>query len=224
MIIITGASRGIGRYLFKRYSELGYDVMGTYNGTESDIKGYTKVDITDLDQVHRWIADSLPNLNEVTLINCAGITYNSFAHKANSESWNKVIDVNLKGTFNCINAVLPLMRNQQFGRIINFSSVVASKGTKGVSAYAASKSALWGLVKSVAQENAGLGITINNISMGYSELGMIDAVPEKFLEMIKQQIPAGRLCESSDIFLTVEYLRNCSYVNGASLDLNGGLF
>ncbi|MDB3980064.1 SDR family NAD(P)-dependent oxidoreductase [Candidatus Marinimicrobia bacterium] len=223
MVIITGASGGIGKFLFNKYRDLGLDVIGTYNSTHSTIEGLSKVDITDYNQVSNWIIENEPNIKEVTLINCAGISYNSFAHKSDPELWRSVIEVNLIGTFNCILALLPIMRNQKFGRIINFSSVVAKKATPGVSAYAASKSALWGMTKSISQENASLNVTINNINMGYSELGMIKAVPNKFLDLMIKQIPANKLCESNDIFKTVEYLRVCSNINGSSIDLNGGL-
>lgn len=223
MVIITGASGGIGKFLFNKYRDLGLDVIGTYNSAHSTIKGFSKVDITDYNQVSNWIIENEPNIKEITLINCAGISYNSFAHKSDPELWKSVIEVNLIGTFNCILALLPIMRNQKFGRIINFSSVVAKKGTPGVSAYAASKSALWGMTKSISQENASLNITINNINLGYSELGMIQKVPNKFLDLMIKQIPANKLCESNDIFKTVEYLRGCSNINGSSIDLNGGL-
>jgi NAD(P)-dependent dehydrogenase (short-subunit alcohol dehydrogenase family) len=115
------------------------------------------------------------------------------------------------------------MRAQTFGRIINFSSVVAIKPTPGVGAYAASKSALWGLSRTVAIENASKNITINNINLGYSELGMIETVPEDFRKKIIEQIPAGKLCSGSDILNTVDFLMKTSYINGASVDLSGGL-
>ncbi|WP_051263713.1 SDR family NAD(P)-dependent oxidoreductase [Tenacibaculum ovolyticum] len=224
MVIIIGASRGIGSFLFEKFQSLGIQVLGTYNSTFLNKEGYSKIDVTDFNQVSDWIKKNEDILEEVTLINCAGITYNSFAHKSDPELWKKVIDVNLIGSFNSIRAILPIMRLQKFGRIINFSSIVASKGTPGVSAYAASKSALWGLTKSLTQENAGLNITINNINMGYSELGMIDQVPKKFLAPLIKQIPAQKLCSPEDIFKTVQYLIDCSYTNGASIDVNGGLF
>src|SRR5678815_558156 len=121
----------------------------------------------------------------------------------------------IRDSFNCIRAVLPIMRSQKFGRIINFSSVVAAKGTPGISAYAASKAALWGMAKSLAQENATLNITINNINMGYSKLGMISQVPKEYLDPLIRQIPANKLCDPDDIFKTVMYLMECSYINGS---------
>jgi acetoacetyl-CoA reductase/3-oxoacyl-[acyl-carrier protein] reductase len=165
------------------------------------------------------------NLTDIVLINCAGISYNSFAHKSDPEKWKKVIDVNLIGTYHMIRALLPLMRDQNFGRIINFSSVIAQKGTPGVSAYAASKAGLWGMTRSLAQENGSKGITVNNINLGYVSLGMgVEQVPQSFQENIKNQIPSKRFCEPNDIYRTVKFLMNTSYVNGTSIDLNGGLY
>jgi len=224
MILITGASKNIGKYLFEKYLSDNESVFGTYNNTDGIINSrLSKVDITNYKNVTDWIS-SIENLNAITLINCAGISYNSYAHKADPEEWRKVIEVNVMGTFNCIRSLLPLMRQQQFGRIINFSSVVPQKPTPGVSAYSASKSALWGLTKSIAAEVGSLNITINNINLGYVNLGMgIENVPETYLETIKKQIPSGKFCEPSDIFQTVEFLRNTSYTNGISIDLSGGL-
>ena len=157
------------------------------------------------------------------MINCAGINYNSFTHKSDEVQWKNVIDINLHGTYNMIRNLLPLMRIEKFGRIINFSSVVALKPTPGVSSYATSKSALWGLSKSVAAENAGLNITINNINLGYSKFGMIEEVPSEYLKTIISQIPVGRLCEGQEIIDTVNYLRGNGYITGSSIDLTGGL-
>jgi len=157
------------------------------------------------------------------LINCAGINYNSFAHKSDPEKWKEVIETNLIGTYNLIRCVLPRMREISYGRIINFSSVVAIKGTPGISAYAATKSAFWGMSKSIAIENANKNITINNINLGYSVLGMISEVPEQFLEQIKSGIPMKRLCNPDEILSTVDYLINTAYITGDSININGGL-
>jgi len=225
MILITGASRGLGKYIFDKYNTFDEkNVYGTSNNTQVEgIPNIVKVDITDFKSVENWIL-SIDNIKDITLINCAGLSYNSFAHKAEPELWKKVIEVNLIGTFNCIRAVLPLMRQQKYGRIINFSSVVPKKPTPGVSAYSASKSALWGLTKSISAEVGSLNITINNINIGYVNIGMgIEQVPPEYQEVIKKQIPSGRFCEPDEIFDTVEFLRNTPYVNGASIDINGGL-
>lgn len=227
MILITGASRGVGEYLLKKYKSIGEEVFGTYNQTKPQSNQnnavYHKVNIVNFEEVENWV-NEIGNTQDLTLINCAGISYNSFAHKSDVEAWKKVIEVNLIGTFNVIRAVLNHMRTNNFGRIINFSSVTAQKGTPGISAYSASKSALWGLTKSIAVENASKGITINNINLGYSELGMIEEVPEKFKEIIKSQIPNGEFCKKEDIFKCVEFIRNNDYLNGSSVDLNGAIF
>lgn len=226
MIIISGASRNIGKYLFDYYKE-NEIVFGTYFTTTPSVidkENLYKVDISDYNSVHTFFKQIEPFLSEITLINCAGISYNSFAHKSDPMEWKKVIETNLIGTYYMIRVFLPVMRQQNYGRIINFSSVVAQKGIPGTSAYAASKSALWGLTKSLAQENGSRGITINNINLGYVNMGMgIEQVPETYQDSIKSQIPTQRFCEPEDILKTIEYIRNTSYLNGSSIDLNGAL-
>lgn len=225
MILITGASKGIGKYLCEEYSQKNEDIIGIFNSTiiGKASENYYKVDITDIIQVQDFINTIKDQLSNITLINCAGINYNSFAHKSDIFKWQEVIKVNLFGTFNIISCILPIMRDQSYGRIINFGSVVSELPSPGISAYAASKSALSGMSKSIAFENANKGITINNINLGYSELGMINEVPEIYLNQIKERIPSKKLCKSSDIFNTVEYIRNTEYVNGSNININGGI-
>lgn len=225
MIIITGATGGIGKFLLDSYLKDNEKVIGIYNNSspKENTECFEKADVTNVEDIKEFIRSKSEVLKDITLINCAGISNNGFAHKIDYEKWKEVIDVNLFGTYNFIRLLLPLMREQKFGRIINFSSVVAIKPTPGVSAYAASKSALWGLSKTIAVENAPLNITINNVNLGYSELGMIGSVPEEYINKIIAQIPIGELCSSQDILNTVNYLRSTKYITGASIDLNGGL-
>jgi len=226
MIIITGASGGIGKYLFNRYQKIGLEVLGTYHSSNSEFNlqdALFKVDISNFSEVSLWIEKIEAKLDEIILINCAGINYNSFAHKADIDKWEKVIQVNLIGTFNVIRSLLPYMRNHNYGRIINFSSVTAQLGTPGISAYAASKAGLWGMTKTLAAENGSKGITINNINLGYSELGMINDVPTEYAELIREKIPSKEFCSPEDIFNTVEYIIHTKYINGSSIDVNGGL-
>jgi len=228
MIIITGASRSIGKFLFETFSKEGELVYGTYMTTKPDFRGFEdclfQVDISEYESVERFFHAIKENLHQISLINCAGVSYNAYAHKADPREWKKVIDTNLVGTFHLIRTFLPVMRKQGFGRIINFSSVVAQKGTPGVSAYAASKSGLWGLTRSLAQENGSMGITVNNINLGYVNMGMgVEQVPEVYQQIIKAQIPSKNFCEPIDILNTIKYLMNTSYINGTSIDLNGGL-
>jgi NAD(P)-dependent dehydrogenase (short-subunit alcohol dehydrogenase family) len=228
MIIVTGASRGIGKFLFESLKSSD-KVIGTYLSTKpesiKDLDFLYKVDVSKYESVAQFINVIKNDLTEIVLLNCAGISYNSFTHKSDPEKWKKVIDVNLIGTYHMIRAILPIMREQNYGRIINFSSVIAQKGTPGVSAYAASKAGLWGMTRSLAQENGSMGITVNNINLGYVSLGMgVEQVPLSFQDSIKNQIPSRQFCEPNDIYNTVNYLINTPYVNGTSIDLNGGLF
>jgi NAD(P)-dependent dehydrogenase (short-subunit alcohol dehydrogenase family) len=227
MIIITGASKGVGEYLFGEFKKLGQSVVGTYNTTNflvSDKSCYYKIDITDYKNVSEWVLSLKPELDKIILINCAGISYNSFAHKADISLWNKVIEVNLNGTFNVIHSLLPIMRDQNYGRIINFSSVVTSLPTVGISAYMASKSAINGLTKVLAKENASKGITVNAINLGYSSIGMgISEISENHKDILLKNIPVGRFCEPIEILNTVNFIIDTEYINGSIIDLNGGL-
>ena len=227
-ILITGASRGIGLYLLKQFKAEGLAVFGTYSGTlpEEDVKNcFSKVDIANTEEVQNWVDNIAGVDDEIVLINCAGMNYNSTARRADVDDWMKVIDVNLGGTFRAINAVLPLMYKKGFGRIINFSSIVAQKGVPGTSAYAASKSALWGMSKAIAIENAHKNITINTINLGYINAGMtMKDVPEKLREEMLQQIPMRKFGDLDDVFKTVKYLIDNEYITGTNLDLNGGLY
>ncbi len=227
MILLTGASRGIGKYLFETFHESGETVSGTYHVTRPE-PGYrdhfSRVDITDSGDVHSWIESIRDRIDHPVLINCAGINYTAFAHKADIDEWNQVINVNLMGTFNVIREVLPVMREAGFGRIINLSSVVAQTLVPGASAYSASKAGLWGLVRSIAAENANKGITINNLNLGYYNIGMITEVPEAYQESLKQRIPAGDFGEPENILRAIRFLVESDYVNGTSIDVNGGLY
>lgn len=226
MIIITGASRGIGKYLLSYFISQNQQVIGIANNTLPDFNviHYYKLDIRNEDEIKHFIDQHQANFKNVTLINAAGISYSAFAHKADLPSWRDVIDTNLIGLFNLTRQLLPVMRNDNYGRIINFSSVVAQHGIPGTSAYAASKAALWGLAKTLAAENGGKNVTINNINLGYFNIGMIEQVPENILTTIIQGIPAKRLGKPEEILSTVKYIMDTAYLNGSSIDLNGGLF
>ena len=221
-IIIIGASRGIGKCLYEMFKEHHHDVIGTYCTNNNGNTDLLHLDSTDIKEVNKFA--EVNRVDHIVLINCAGISYNAFAHKSNLEKWRKVVEVNLIGTFNVIHSFLPYMRENKWGRIINFSSVVTKMPTPGVSAYAASKSALIGLTKTLSVENAMFGITVNSINLGYTNAGMgINDVPERYREIITNQIPEKRFCEPIEIFNTVEYIIKTEYLSGSIIDLNGGL-
>lgn len=226
MIIISGASRGIGNYLLRRFFNDGEDVIGFYNKTlpneNKDI--LYKIDISKAGEIDEFVKTKADRLNQMVLLNCAGANYNSFAHKADPQKWGELIQTNLVGTFRVINALLPLMREQNFGRIINFSSVLAQTGSLGTSAYAASKAGLWGMTKTIALENATKGITINNLNLGYFEIGMINDIPTELLETIKEKIPVKKFGNPDEIYKAVKFLSDSEYITGSNIDINGGLY
>jgi len=226
-ILITGASRGIGLLLAQKMNKEGHQVYATYNRTNpSDISGlnWTKVDITNHQEVVEWVSKSVTANDEIVLINCAGSNYNAVAHKADISKWRKLIEINLAGTFSAINAVLPFMREKGWGRIINFSSIVAQKGIAGTSAYAASKAGMWGMTKAIAAENAKKGVTINNLNLGYFNIGMITDVPDEILAGIVKTIPVQSLGNPDNIVKAVEFLIKSDYTTASSIDINGGLY
>lgn len=225
MYIITGASRGIGRYLLEELVKREETVFGTYNNSiPIDYKdNYFNVDITSIESIKEFFNQIYSKLDKIVLLNCAGNNYNSFAHKVNLEKWNKVINTNLIGTFNTIFTFLPIMREQNYGRIINFSSIVAQIGIPGTSAYAASKAGIWGLTKTLAVENGKKNITTNTLNLGYFNIGMISEVSEDFINVIKSRIPNNQLGNPNNILKTIDYIVNTEYLNGAFIDINGGL-
>lgn len=224
MIIITGASKGIGKYLFDAFKK-DQKVIGTFNTTKSELKNEDmfQVDISDQNSVREWVRSIGLKSENIILINCAGINYNSLAHKVDIDEWVKVIQTNLIGTFFVINAFLPYMRDSGFGRIINISSVVSKLGIPGTSAYASSKSGLSGLMRVISSENARRGITVNNINLGYFDIGMIEQIPINILEGLVEKIPQKRLGVPEEILSTVKYIIETDYLTGTSIDINGGL-
>ena len=224
MIIITGSSGGIGSFLMKKFLDEGKNVHGTYNKNEPDSidsKYLSRVDITNYQQVTSWVENIEDSLDKLVLINCAGANYTSLGHNADIKKWVNTININLVGTFYVIHALLPCMRKNGYGRIINCSSVVAQTPVPGTSAYASSKSGLWGLCKSLASENAERNITVNNLNLGYFDAGMINEVPDKFQEALKEKIPTGKFGDPNNIYNAITFLVDNDYVNGTSIDING---
>lgn len=225
-ILIAGASGGIGKYLAVHLSTK-HIVLGTFNTRQPDVDlGYhmTKVDVTNESDVASWVSTSTTDSDELALIYCVGVNYNCMIHKSDAEKWRKVIESNLFGVQHFLRHLLPIMRVKHFGRIVLLSSVVPQIGVPGTSAYAASKSALWGLSKAVAKEIASSGITINTINLGYFDIGMIQEVPPDILEEIVDSIPMRRLGNPENILNAVEFILGADYLTGTVIDLNGGLY
>lgn len=224
MLIVTGASKGLGKFLLEHYAA-NEPAVGTYLSTKSaQERGLFQLDVTKEEEVQRFFADLAPSMKNVTLINCAGTNANAKVGKLDVSAFRQVVDVAITGSFLMTKHALPFMEADNFGRIINISSVVAQLGVRGTSAYAASKSALWGMTKTIAKECAESNITCNCLTLGYFDIGMISEVPEKMKERMLSTIPMKRFGDPINIVHAIDFVRKADYLTGSSLDLNGGLF
>ncbi len=223
MILITGGARGIGRYLTAQFAASGKKIIATYHSSEPDLSlkdvTWEKADVSSEVQV-KALAEKHP---ASMLIHCAGISMDNFTHKFSTRDWDEVVGVNLRAAFLLSRHLLPAMREREFGRIVFISSVVPQIGVPGTPAYSAAKSGLWGLTRAISQENATKGITCNCINLGYFDIGMTAAIPEKVLRGIIDRIPMKRLGPPEDIFRAVQFAITAEYMTGSCVELNGGL-
>jgi acetoacetyl-CoA reductase len=160
------------------------------------------------------------------IVNNAGIKRDAMLHRLSPQDWNDVIRVNLSSMFNMTQPVIDGMRNRNWGRIINLSSINGQTGQMGQTNYSAAKAGVIGFTKALAQEGARKGITVNCIAPGYVDTEMVAAVPEKVLEGIIAQIPVGRLGKSAEIARCVTFLAgdDAAFITGATITINGGQY
>jgi 3-oxoacyl-[acyl-carrier protein] reductase len=160
------------------------------------------------------------------LVNNAGITRDTLLLRMKEEQWDQVMQVNVKGTFNCTKSVLRTMFKQKYGRIIQISSVTGAMGNAGQANYSASKAAVIGFTKAVAREYAHSGITVNAVAPGFIKTAMTDAIPDKEREAMIAQIPARQLGTPEDVAYAVCFLAadESSYITGQVIHVNGGLY
>ena len=160
------------------------------------------------------------------LVNNAGITRDAMLHRMTEEQWNEVIHVNLASIFNMTRNVIEGMRERNYGRIVNISSINGQKGQVGQTNYSAAKAGMIGFSKALAQENAKKGITVNTVAPGYIDTDMMTAVPKNVLEGIITGIPVGRLGMADEIARCVAFLasEDAGYITGATLSVNGGQY
>jgi NAD(P)-dependent dehydrogenase (short-subunit alcohol dehydrogenase family) len=229
-ILLTGASGGLGSKLAGLLSsDFKLALVSHKNEVaipESDNCKHYKIDLTLPDSADELVKKVLSDFGKIdVLINNAGISNNAISWKMTNETWNQVMEVNLNAPFRLIRAVLPVMRQMQFGRIINISSVVAHTGFVGASAYASSKAGLEGLTKSLAKELINGNLTVNAIALGYFEEGMIHTVPAELQDKIKNQIPINRFGRVEELEECIRYIisENSSYLSGQTIHLNGAL-
>lgn len=238
--VITGASRGIGAATAYRLASLGADIAVIYAGNENAAKAVCakcskdygvsakayKCDVGDNEMVKETVSKIKSDFGTVhILVNNAGITKDGLLIRMSEQDFSDVIDVNLKGTFNCIRFASRYMMKQRCGRIINLSSVVGVSGNAGQINYAASKAGVIGMTKSAAKELAGRGITVNAVAPGFIETDMTEILSEKVKEGMKQQIPLGSFGKAEDVAGTIAFLASeeARYITGQVLHVDGGM-
>ena len=235
--IITGAGRGIGREAAVLFAREGAkvvlaDVDPQAEKVVGEIKEFggeaifVRSDVTNRESCAAMTAAAVNSFGRIDiLINNAGITRDAQLVKLSESDFDRVIAVNLKGTFNATQAVAPQMIDQGSGRIINVSSVVGLYGNFGQTNYAATKAGVIGMTKTWARELGRKGITVNAVAPGFIQTEMTESVPEKVLEMMRGRTPLGRLGTARDVANIYLFLASddAAYVNGTVVCVDGGL-
>lgn len=229
--LVTGASRGIGRAIAMQLAEQGLTVVGTATTAEgaNSINEFGLGIVLDVTN-QQSIDDALTTITEkvgapTILVNNAGITSDNLFMRMKDNEWDKVIDANLTGVFRLMRACIRPMLKDRWGRIVNISSVVAFTGNPGQANYAAAKSGIIGLSKSIASEVASRGITVNVVAPGFIETDMTGALSAEQQEKLLQIIPMGKMGQAKDIALAVQFLvsESASYITGETIHVNGGM-
>lgn len=231
--IITGGASGIGEATARKFSEEGakviiWDIDETKGQKLSNELGgfFLKVNTANYSEIEiaaKEINDKYGRID--ILINNAGITRDSTIKKMTPEQWQQVIDVNLTGVFYCIKIISEYMLVNNYGRIINASSVVGIYGNFGQANYVATKSGLIGMTKTLARELGRKGITVNAVAPGFVSTEMVSAMPANILDNMKSKVPIGRLGEPKEIANAYCFLASdeASYINGHTLSVDGGM-
>ncbi len=235
LALVTGGTSGIGAAIAEALLASGYRVAVTYGSnaagadrfsTRTGIPSY-RWNVSDFDACAAGVAQVQAALGPIdVLVNNAGIVRDVMLHKMALKQWKEVIDVDLGSCFNMCRAVIEGMRERRFGRIINISSVNGIAGQAGQTNYAAAKAGMIGFTKSLALEGASRNITTNAIAAGYTDTGMMSAIPPAVLEQILKAVPVGRLAQPSEIARGVVFLaaEEASFINGITLSINGGKY
>ena len=234
-ILVTGASGGIGSEIVKKFVSLGGDVLGTGTKAEKlDLikKQYQsikvkKFDISEHSRIEEFIDDVVLELGGLdVLINNAGTNVDNLSLRMKEEEWKKVIDINLTSTFLLAKHAIKKMLKNKFGRVVNITSVVGHTGNLGQSNYAAAKSGIIGMSKSLALEYAKKNITINCVSPGFIVSDMTMNIAEKVRIYLTSRIPMGKLGTGEDVSNCVAFLSSeqASYITGETLHVNGGMY
>ena len=239
--LVTGGAGGIGSAISQRLAG-SYKTVACYfkNGDHAEALQWQAnqkksgfdieiiyADVCDFDDCQHLVSSVVERYGRIdVLVNNAGKTADSSLKKMTLEQWSQIIDSNLNGVFNITRHVVPVMLEQNYGRIISISSINGRKGQFGQSNYAATKAALYGFSKSLALEVANKGITVNTVSPGYTQTPMLDAMNPDVLASIVAQIPVGRLARTEEIAAAVAFLASsdAAFITGTNLDVNGGQY
>ena len=237
--VVTGGARGIGKAIALELAKAGNLVVINYNGSEekaretkaeieaaggqADILQCNVADFDACEVFFKAIAEKYGRVD--ILVNNAGVTKDGLLMKMSEEDFSRVVDTNLKGTFNCIRHVSRMMLKQRSGQIISLSSVVGLRGNAGQANYSASKAGVIGLTKAVARELASRGITANAVAPGFVETEMTDVLADAAKENLLSQIPLGRPGNTKDIANAVLFLASdaAGYITGQVLSVDGGM-
>jgi 3-oxoacyl-[acyl-carrier protein] reductase len=236
--IITGGAQGIGRATAHRFADEGANVMladveaETGHEAVSSIEdtggtaAFTKTDVTDLDQVQALAEKTVEQFGGIdVLVNNAGITRDATLKKMSEEAFDQVVDVNLKGVFNCTKAARPHLAESDAGRVLNAASIVGRYGNFGQTNYVATKSGVIGMTKTWAREFGRDEITVNAVAPGFVDTDMMESVPENVIDDLTDRTPLGRLGEPEDIAHAYCFLASdeAAFITGAVIAVDGGL-
>ncbi|ALE02329.1 3-oxoacyl-ACP reductase FabG [Candidatus Pseudothioglobus singularis] len=239
LVLVTGASRGIGKAIALTLGEAGATVIGTAtteNGADNVSKVFAenkisgrgiKLDVTDNEQISSLLKIVNDDFGSIDiLVNNAGITRDNILLRMKDDEWEDIIDTNLSSVFKMSKSVLRGMIKNRSGRIISITSVVGAMGNAGQSNYAAAKAGMIGFTKSLAREVGVRGITVNAIAPGFIETDMTDSLPDEQKDALASQIPMGRLGTPDEIAQVVLFLAgdSGSYITGQTLHVNGGMY
>ena len=236
VVLVTGASRGIGKSIAETLVSLGATVAGTatseggaakisdYLGANG--KGYA-LNVTEAESIETTLAAVKADLGDIdVLVNNAGITRDNLLMRMKDSEWDDIIDTNLSSIFRLSKAVLRPMMKKKKGRIINVGSVVGTMGNAGQANYAAAKAGVIGFTKSMAREVASRGITVNVVAPGFIQTDMTDELTDEQKAATLANVPANRLGQPNEIAAAVAYLSSdaAAYVTGETLHVNGGMY
>lgn len=237
--IVTGGTRGIGRAISEKLLQAGAQVYATYASNDQAAEQFksemgelgenlklAKFDVSNYDECEKFFKNLDENDVQVqVLINNSGIRRDGLILMMKEEDWDKVLDINLKGTFNMSKFAVQKFIRARYGRIVNVSSIGGVIGLPGQTNYSASKAGQIAFSKSLSKEVAKRGVTVNNIAPGFVETELIGDLPEKQVEEYKKMVPAQRFATVDEIANSVLFLasKEASYITGTTLEITGGL-